>query len=449
MIDLAASTAPARLGDAARDRGSGRVLTGEWNDGPVLVRRLPGSPDRGVRARVELLATALVGLDGPGLVPVLAVASDWQALDLIQESPAVVGSLATWSREHPLRAGEVVGVGTALGLALQRLHAAGLTHGRLHAGDVLVGTDGEVLLTGYGVAGILGSAGSPTEDVRDLAALLLLLCPQDAAADVLRRRLHDVPSTEAGALDGLLDALEHCGVRSEALRVGGGRLPVPRPAPERRYRGRSSAARWLMPSGTPWHAFGRLLPAALGVVILAGWLGSRAVPEQRPAAEPGPVASPAPYAAAPSAPAPSTPAPSVPVGPVPTAVASAPPDWRAVVEDLNQRRAALLAHPDPARVADVDAPGSSAAASDAALVRALRARGATARGFETTLVSLRVRSSGPVRTDVEVVDRLAPHTIVTVGGQVVERRPGRGARTTVLALVHGAAGWRVAQVLPA
>ncbi|MDQ1649147.1 MAG: hypothetical protein QOG60_1204, partial [Frankiaceae bacterium] len=185
MIDLEAPAAPARLGEPARDRGSGRVFTGEWDGQPVLVRRLPGSTDLAVRARVDRLATRLVGLEGPGLVRVLAFASGWASLDLIQESPEVIGSLATVSQRRSLRPGEVVGVGLRLAVALEQLHEQDLTHGRLHAGDVLVGDDGDVLLTGYGVAGVIGSAGSSADDVRDLAGLLLLLCPADAGSDRL------------------------------------------------------------------------------------------------------------------------------------------------------------------------------------------------------------------------------------------------------------------------
>jgi hypothetical protein len=118
-----------------------------------------------------------------------------------------------------------------------------------------------------------------------------------------------------------------------------------------------------------------------------------------------------------------------------------------VVDELNRRRAALLAAPDLSGVAGVDAPGSSAFASDAALVRALRARGAAARGADTEVVAVHVRSAGPVRTDVEVVDRLTAHSIVSASGQVLEHRPARGARASVLVLVRDADGWRVAQVL--
>lgn len=451
-------TAPARLGDPARDRGSGRVFTAEWDGRPVLVRRLPGSPDRAVRARVDLLAARLVGLEGPGLVPVLAIASDWAALDLIQASPPVVGSLATFSHQHPLRPGEVVGVGLRLAGALQLLHTLGLTHGRLHAGDVLVGTDGEVLLTGYGVAGVLGSAGTAAEDVRDLAGLLLLLCPDDATAGRLPALLRTALADDEEGVHGLLAALGSCGVRPEALRTGHGRLPVPRPHPgSHRHRDRSrvrSLGHWLLPPTTPWRACGRLLPAALGVVILAGWLGVRSAPEPTPTAEPALAGSPAPTSgpalgpARRPAPAPAaTPAAVPPRGPPTAIVAPAVPDWRVVVDELNRRRAALLGDPDPARIAGVDAPGSSAFASDAALVRALRARGAAARGADTQLVSLRARSVGPVRTDVAVVDRLAAHTIVSASGQVLEQRPGRAARSSVLVLVRGDDGWRVAQVL--
>jgi hypothetical protein len=118
-----------------------------------------------------------------------------------------------------------------------------------------------------------------------------------------------------------------------------------------------------------------------------------------------------------------------------------------VVDELNRRRAALLAAPDLSGVSGVDAPGSSAFASDAALVRALRARGAAARGADTEVVSVHVQSAGPIRADVEVMDRLTAHSIVSTSGQVLEHRPARGARVSVLVLVRGADGWRVAQVL--
>lgn len=61
--------------------------------------------------------------------------------------------------------------------ALSAIHAAGLTHGRVHPRNVLVTTPGRVRLTDAHVAAVLHEQdpGSPADDTRDLAAVLYAL----------------------------------------------------------------------------------------------------------------------------------------------------------------------------------------------------------------------------------------------------------------------------------
>jgi hypothetical protein len=456
--DVAAEVAPDDLEilGPATDRGSGNVLHGSVGGAAVLVRRLPAGPDARARAHADFLARRLLDVEHPALVAVRAVQSDWRQLDIVYDAPQVELSLAALGTERRLTAGEVVTVGRALADALLHLQRAGLCHGRLTAADVLVRPDGSVGLTGYGVAAILGSAGSADDDVRDLIALLLLSLEDDTSAG-LRRALESLVRDDEGRVEVLLDVLEAVQVLPTRIRLANqvGGLPVPRP-PRRAFRAQPLWGRGqrLLPARAGWGFLGGILPAALGVLLLAGWIGASLgppAPDESVTAQP--TRGPAAPEAAPRATASPTPAPA----PTGTAAATAAPgpsstDWRSVLTELNRRRTAVLAAADERQLSTVDAVGSSAYASDVALVRALAARRAVGRDVRTDVVSVSVRSAGADRADLTVVDVLRPYTIVAVSGpqrgSVLEQRLGRSARTTVLVLVRVADSWRVAQAQP-
>ena len=469
----AASPAELEILGPATDRGSGTVLHGRQGGRRVLVRRVPAGPDARSRSHAALLARRLLEVDHPGLLPVRAVLSDWRWLDLVYEDLVYDDqqgetSLAALGRTRRLAAGEVVSVGLAVAESLLCLHDVGLCHGRLSAADVLLRPDGEVLLTGYGVAAVLGSAGSVEDDVRDLVALLLLSL--DDTAGALRRSLEPLARSDQGRADVLISVLHQSSfppmpvrIAEPAGRIGG--LPVPRP-PRRSSsveRLKQSLRRLLPAPRLGWRFLGGVLPAALGVLLLAGWLGASLqtpAPDEPVTAQPAPGpgrSSPAPAAPpAPTAP-PVPPAPTAPPAPAaPTAPPAvrhpAPTDWRSVLAELNTARGLVLGAADERRLATVDAPGSSAYAADLALVRALAARDAVGRNVRTDVVSVTARSVGTERADLTVVDVLRPYTIEAVRGPrrgtVLQRRLGRSARTTTVVLVRVSGAWRVAEVQP-
>jgi hypothetical protein len=121
-----------------------------------------------------------------------------------------------------------------------------------------------------------------------------------------------------------------------------------------------------------------------------------------------------------------------------------------VLSELNEGRSRLFAAPNGGGLANVDAPGSSAYATDLALIRELIRNGAGSRGLRTDLVSVQANAAGPTRVALTVVDVLRPYTIVRLGGpdagEVIQQRLGRPARTTLVVLVRVTGQWRVAEV---
>jgi hypothetical protein len=464
--DAAASPDPTggqvRLDGPVVDRGTGALQSGWWDGRPVLVRRLSVGSDAGLRAHALLLARRLFGIDHAALVPVLTVDTDWDGLYLVCEFPEVVGSLATLITRRRLGPGEVLGLGLGVADALATLHRAGLCHGRLSAADLLIGSAGSVLLTGYGVAGVLGSAGSPEEDVADLVRLLAV-CLEDGdrpererpADERLRRELDHLGADPRRTAADLLAALAELPIAAEPIRLPG-RRPAPavhRHRPRRRWRPVWTFDR-LPTARVGWRVLGAALPAAVGVLLLAGWLGA-SLPD---AARETPAAGADGRSVAPVSPASTAPrvVPAVPprTAPAPArAPASAPAqtDWRAVLIGLDQARSQLFAGPDEARLSTVDAPGSSAYADDRVLVRDLVAQHAASSGLNTEVLSVRVGSTGPTHAELTVVDVLHPYTIVSTGsggGRVLQQRLGRPARTTSVVLVQVSGQWRVADVWP-
>jgi eukaryotic-like serine/threonine-protein kinase len=485
------ATAPLVLAPV-EERGAGDVWSGRLDGEPVVVRRLEAPLDARARAHGLLLARRLLEPDTPSLVRVRSVRATWQGFEVVLDCPPVALALASLLERRRLAPTEVVAVGLAVSQALHRVHGCGLTHGRLQAADILIAPDGSALLTGHGIAGVLGSAGRPEDDVRDLAMLLLLAAEPDAAGrldpdrtvdlnrtadldrtadlhrtvelppvqprpDPLRDLLSDIAgSAEAVDARTLHDGLAALPLRAMPVRLGPRErtgLPVPRPA------ARTRRLSWLYPvlPSRSLRVLGMLVPGALGLLLLAGWLGASSpspddVSEPSGPAQSRPAAPFPPGSASPARlPDPPPPGPSPPGPPPPAVHAPAASDWRSVLTGLEAARAGLFAAPDEQRVAAVDAPGSSAYADDLAAVRALRKRHVIARGVQAELRSVTVRSAGSERADLEIVDVLPAHQIVSGAaggspGAVLEERPGRAARTSVVTLVRVGSGWRVAQI---
>ncbi len=382
---------------------------------PRNPRRVPLPYDERLRAHAQQLAERLLDVDDPRLVPVREVRPTSDGLDLVLEPESGARPLPELARAG-LRPGQVVTLGVELAEALTVLHDAGLTHGRLRAEEVLIGRDGGVRLTGYGVTAVLGSAGRPADDLADLLDLLGGLDP-DAAGGWLGPVRGAVEEGDHDAR-ALAARLATAGPRPEPLPgAAPAGLPVPRPAGARHRASRGSRALVGSLPGRGLRSLALVVPGALAILLLAGWIGATASPEPEverpaPAAEqplPQTPGTPTPGTRTPGTRTPGTQPAERPAPAVPT------PDWRSVLTQLDVARAGVLAAPDEARVADVDAPGSSAYADDLAAVRALESRHAVARGVRFDVTSVRVRSAGQWRADLEVVDALRPHTIVAHG----------------------------------
>jgi hypothetical protein len=152
---------------------------------PVAVKCVP-APTKAAREQAQVLLDAAVrtgAVNHPGLARIYdAVIESRQGRG--QDVAYVLGE---WIDGEPLdshleRVGALAAVDAADVLrqaadALTALHAAGLTHGRVHPRNVLVTAGGRVRLTDAHVAAALRGApeASVAEDTRDLAAVLYAL----------------------------------------------------------------------------------------------------------------------------------------------------------------------------------------------------------------------------------------------------------------------------------
>lgn len=184
-----------------------------------------------------------------------------------------------------------------------------------------------------------------------------------------------------------------------------------------------------------WARVGRMpvrLPVAVVVLVVGLTSGLVAVGavSSDPRAAPAPASTPA-----------STPGPA----PVPGAAVAEPPPALAVLRGWDQRRAEAWSDADPGALARLYVPGSSAGATDVALLRRYRARGYSVRGMRMQLLAVRVLVLRPRLLRVEVTDRLAGATAVGATEQVL---PTDAATTRVLVLRRVGGQWLMARVLP-
>jgi hypothetical protein len=127
--------------------------------------------------------------------------------------------------------------------------------------------------------------------------------------------------------------------------------------------------------------------------------------------------------------------------------AGAPPSgWAGTLAGLDADRSRAFADGDPERLRTVYAPGAPALSRDAAALRRLSGAGLRAQGLRlaATKVDLAGRSDGRVR--LAVTDVMPAYRLVDEGGAVVERRPGRGARSWMVVLARDGERWRVYDV---
>lgn len=172
MTSLAATELPALAGyRALRVIGRGERGSEVWlgvDDGHQVALKV-ASPS--VAADSAALGTELAALDraaGDHVVRLLDLDVTPRATVLVFER-LTGGDLAEMLARRPgLAAGEAVTILAPLAATVERMHAAGVAHGRLDPGRVLFRSDGSPTLTGFGAA-VLFAAGTP-EVVRETVA---------------------------------------------------------------------------------------------------------------------------------------------------------------------------------------------------------------------------------------------------------------------------------------
>ena len=175
LVDLVASGGPAELWRAHDD-----VLA------RTVAVKVVATPNREARTEAKAFLDAAVrtgAVNAPGLARVYDAAPEPRP-GRGNDVACVIGEWvegepldAHLGRVGPLAALDAADVVRQIADALTAAHAAGLAHGRLHPGNVLVTSTGRVRLTDTHVAAVLhetegSTEGSTEADTRDLAAVL-------------------------------------------------------------------------------------------------------------------------------------------------------------------------------------------------------------------------------------------------------------------------------------
>ena len=455
-----------------------------------VVVDVPTEANRAERLRRGL--ARLAGVDHAHLAPLERVDGEGLRLRLQYRLPAGSRPLPELLAESdPLTPGQVVTLGVPWAQALAALHARRLVVESTGPEDLSVTPDGRPVLAPRGVWEI--DDADERDDVAALAGALRGLLPGSVPgglALVLLRAGDDDPASRPSAADLAADLL----AAQPPSPLG---APRPRRAgrgsPQREHdrstargadviadardRGRPPAVasrrhlRFLDAGRTPRRRRGRALVAlaavAAGLMTAAalstglrgtpGAAGGVAVPgaSGSPVAVPGesgsPVAVPGASGSSIAVPGESGSSIAVP-GATSTPEPEAPPDWSAVLRDLDRSRSRALAAGDATLLGEADLPGSPASMADRELIAAFTAAGVSPDGFGLQIIS--VRESGRVGTAVRlhVVDRRPAYRLLDRAGTVVATLPARGEARWEVTVVPDATGeWRVRSVasLPA
>jgi hypothetical protein len=113
-----------------------------------------------LRARLSREAKAMARLSHPNVMTVHDVGAHGSRFFVAMELVAG-GTLRGWLAERPRSWREVVGIFTEAGRGLASAHSAGLVHRDFKPDNVLVGSDGRVRVTDFGLARALRSEGEP------------------------------------------------------------------------------------------------------------------------------------------------------------------------------------------------------------------------------------------------------------------------------------------------
>ena len=169
-----------------------RAVDGRTSDTVAIKRLHPHLvADEGARARLEREAATLAGIRHPNVVAVreLLLDTDDPALVLdFVEGRSLADRLA--SDRGPLPLGEALAIAVAVADGLASVHAAGIVHRDVKPANILLGRDGVVRLTDFGIAVGLEDATALTAadgvvgTLRYLAPERLTGAPATPATDV-------------------------------------------------------------------------------------------------------------------------------------------------------------------------------------------------------------------------------------------------------------------------
>ncbi|GLZ56141.1 serine/threonine-protein kinase [Actinomycetospora sp. NBRC 106378] len=204
----------------------------------VAVKLFPAGVGEADESRRQREVQTLAGMNHPGLVTIYDVGAEGSRAYFVMQ--LIEGeSLADRIRSGPLRPGDVVALGAALGDALTYVHRHGVVHRDIKPGNVLLDTEGRPHLSDFGIAVladatnitatgmVIGTAsylspeqvrGQPVGPASDVYALGLVLLEcitarreyPGNALEAAVARLHrppDVPTDLPPALYGLLVAM--------------------------------------------------------------------------------------------------------------------------------------------------------------------------------------------------------------------------------------------------
>ena len=398
----------------ARDTTSGQE---------VVVRPMP---PRGEAGRLAALP------DHPHLA-VPGVRADAAGRPLLVSAAAPHGDLvALLRRRRALTPPEVSMLAVTLARALAAVHARGLVHGAVGPEGVLLGAEARPSLDASVMAAPPRPGAAAADDVRDLGRLLVAAAGDDlpmALRVLVSAAVDPSPALRPLAVDVVREAMT--AVPPAPLRLRSDEPdegpPEPRGRAERRLRAARAGRRaprlaaragaWLAAAVRPGRGPGRLVgvtaAGAAGLAALVAVLFLAHGHERVAAASPPPPAG---------------------------------VDWAVVLDGLDRAREAAFTSADPARLAGVDLPGSSADAADRSAVARLATAGVRARGLRDVVRSVRVVDASVDRTVLDVRDERSAYDLVDATGTAVGHQPSRGVADWQVVLRRTPAGWRVSDV---
>ncbi|WP_237564342.1 serine/threonine-protein kinase [Actinomyces sp. 432] len=423
-------------------------------DGRDVVIHLLDLPDDAGGARTLRRLNEMRTLVHPGIAPVrdvIFLPGDRAAVtvDLVTgaDLAVVLGARGGLTRAEAARVLDDVGS------ALAHLHAHGVAHGDVSPANIMVTTEGGLVLVDL-FGGVLetgtdgcaaperrsGGPATPASDVYALAALLRECSSGSAAlqtrlARILADALDPDPQSRpsARALAARAHEIARPGrlVLPDGARLAAGALRAAAARPTRVVASRRLRPRRRSRVAAVARLAGACLVGLLGAIAAAGLLGV------------GPAAHVVP---------PSDVQASASAQPVQSEQSAQTGDESLtdVVVNLTARRDAALNAADPAALAETTVPGSPAAEADTATLEALAAAGESVADLDTSVLSVvevELPADCALTWDgaraVQIRQSQSPSTRMTADG-AVRTVPAQAARAVVLVLVPGP--WRVAEV---